>query len=365
MKNIRSTKEKICGMMEDAIAGDIFPGAVLLFSKGNDILFHDSFGQSNIFKKQKMKKDIIFDLGSLTKPLSTALCISLLIESKQISLDQKIGSILDDVTDIQKQQITVDMLLRHTSGLPAHREYFKKIDKEDKNTRQQIRDAILKESLEATPGSVQIYSDLGYIILAWVCEKIARERIDRFARQKIYKPLGIKNLFYVDLVHGDVPDGRQNHGIAATEKCPWRSKTLIGEVHDDNAWIAGGIEGHAGLFGDANSVFSLCLEILNALQCKETKVLSSRVIQHFVKKENVNEKTAGFDTPSITGSSSGKFFSEKSIGHLGFTGTSFWIDPETSLIIILLTNRVHPSRSNEKIKRFRPKIHDLIALSVK
>ena len=198
------------------------------------------------------------------------------------------------------------------------------------------------------------------MVLSWIIETIACMRLDRFVSREIYSPLEIDDLFFIDLDLKNAKLNKYRQKIVATQKCPWRKKLLVGEVDDENAWAVGGIEGHAGLFGDAGSIYKLCCEILNALVNKPTKVLAPDVIQAFVQKKNQNDMVAGFDTPSKKNSSSGRFFSSSSVGHLGFTGTSFWIDPEISLIIIFLTNRVHPLRANEGIKKFRSQIHDLI-----
>ena len=146
--------------------------------------------------------------------------------------------------------------------------------------------------------------------------------------------------------------------MVKTQDCPWRKKLLVGEVEDENAWAAGGVEGHAGLFGTALAVHRLCLEIMAAVQGQAGQVLSARVMADFVEKRAGFGRVCGFDTPSKEGSSAGSYYSSASLGHLGFTGTSFWMDPVNHKIIILLTNRVHPSRDNVKIREFRPKIHD-------
>ena len=210
------------------------------------------------------------------------------------------------------------------------------------------------------PGENQIYSDLGFIVLAWIVEMISERRIDKFVYEQVYKLIGIDDLFYIDnfMPHSFSKDLYER--IVPTEKCPWREKLLRAEVHDDNAWAVGGIEGHAGLFGDAFSAWQLSMEIMKALNGKETKALDSDLMQKLMVTTKESDFIAGFDTPSKCGSSSGKYFSGKSIGHLGFTGTSFWIDLKKSIIIIMLTNRVHPYRKNEKIKLFRPQIHNLI-----
>jgi len=353
-------KDRIAREVRNAISQGFFPGAVLLCAKNRKILFHESYGQADIFEKRKMRKDSIFDLASLTKPLATTLAISKLIERNQIFLDQKIGSILYEFKTSLKADITIDMLLRHTSGLPAHREYFKKIIKAKENPRQFLRHLLACEVLENKIGEHQVYSDLGFMILSWVIEEITSQRLDQFVSKQIYAPLEIDGLFFLETD----PKGKKliqyQKKIVSTQRCPWRKKVLAGEVDDDNAWAVGGIEGHAGLFGNAASIHKLCNEILNALQNKPARVLRSDIIINFVSRKKQHEMVAGFDTPSKLNSSSGKYFSKSSIGHLGFTGTSFWVDPETGIIIIFLTNRVHPLRLNEGLKKFRPQIHDLI-----
>ena len=357
-------KHIISNSIEQAIMDGIFPGAVLLCSLNEKIIFHESFGMADVFEKRQMGKDYIFDLASLTKPLATTLALSKLIENNQIFLNQRIESIIGEFKDTDKADITVDMLLRHTSGFPAYREYYKETVKSSGNPRQYLRRLLVNEPLENTPGERQIYSDLGFMVLSWIIEKTTCQRLDHFVSKQIYLPLGINDLFFIDLDSKDKIFKKYQQKIVATQQCPWREKTLVGEVDDDNTWAVGGVEGHAGLFGNADSIYKLCCEILNALQGKPTKVLSHNIIKTFVQKQKSDDMVAGFDTPSQTNSSSGTCFSQSSIGHLGFTGTSFWMDPETSLIIILLTNRVHPLRSNEGIKKFRGQIHDLICSQI-
>ena len=352
----------VAGMMEEGVREGVFPGAVLLVSVEDEIKHYRSFGVSDIFSKKAMQRDSIFDLASLTKPLSTAMAIFKLIELKKLFLETSLLAIIPKTSSKDKADITIRQLLHHTSGFAAHKEYFKKLMACEEDLRRgKLRDLIIKEPLVSEPGVNQIYSDLGFIILAWIVEIISGERIDRFVNRQVYKLLEIDDLFFIDNFSPDPFSLDDLYArIVPTEQCPWRKKLLRAEVHDDNAWAAGGIEGHAGLFGNAFSVWQILMEIMNALKGKETKVLNSNLMQKFMAKEKKSEFRAGFDTPSKYGSSSGKYFSDQSIGHLGFTGTSFWMDPEKSIIIIMLTNRVHPDRNNEKIKFFRPQIHNLI-----
>jgi CubicO group peptidase (beta-lactamase class C family) len=149
--------------------------------------------------------------------------------------------------------------------------------------------------------------------------------------------------------------------FAATEKCPWRGTLLEGVVHDDNAYSVGGIEGHAGLFGTAGDVFDILSELMAVYQGSVSKgVFDVDLTRRFLSLNEQNGRTLGFDTPSSKGSSCGRYFSKRTVGHLGFTGTSFWMDLERAIIVILLTNRIHPSRNNNRIKAFRPKLHDTV-----
>jgi CubicO group peptidase (beta-lactamase class C family) len=272
--------------------------------------------------------------------------------------------------------------LRHTSGLPAHRSFYETVMVEPESERQNLmRQLVFKEPLVAEPGQKQIYSDLGYIILAWVIEKVAGCKLDKFVREEIYQPLGIKDLFFIRINNKNRIrfNSKKYKLFVPTEICPWRKKMLRAEVHDDNAWSVGGIDGHAGLFGTASGVWEILNEIMSVLHGKESILVNRAILKGFLEKKGrvvevavqsvTNRKpeivdkfdmVAGFDTPSLKGSSAGRYFSPDSIGHLGFTGTSFWMDPLKSLIVVLLSNRVHPTRNNQKIKEFRSEKHDLI-----
>lgn len=357
-------KDRIRQAVEAAVFKGVFPGAVLLCALDHRIVFHEAFGMADLFENRKMQKYSIFDLASLTKPLATTLAVSKLMEKGKLSLDQQIGTILAEFQNSDKACITIDMLLRHRSGFPAHRHYYLDILHSGKEPRPYLRDLLIEEPLEYGIGEKEVYSDLGFMVLAWIIERVSGQRLDRFVYHEIYAPLGLDRLFFMELNPENENSKIDPGQFAATQHCPWRKRVLRGEVDDDNAYAVGGIEGHAGLFGDALSVYRLCSEILKVLQNKPSTVLAQDIIKTFVKKDKGFERVAGFDTPSKHESSSGRFFSEFSIGHLGFTGTSFWIDPMGGWIIVLLSNRVHPSRSGEGIKKFRSRIHDLIRVEL-
>ncbi|MCK5099131.1 MAG: beta-lactamase family protein [Desulfobacteraceae bacterium] len=191
--------KSVAGMMEDGVRAGVFPGAVLLVSVGDEIRYFKSFGVSDIFSKKAMQRNSIFDLASLTKPLSTAMAVFKLIELKKIFLGQNLSSIIPKMFPKDKAEITIKQLLHHTSGLPAHKEYFIEVANCEKAfRREKLRDLIIKEPLVSKPGETQIYSDLGFIILAWIVEIISKERIDRFVDSHVYNLLEIDDLFFID-----------------------------------------------------------------------------------------------------------------------------------------------------------------------
>jgi len=194
------------------------------------------------------------------------------------------------------------------------------------------------------------------MILRWIVETISGQRLDHFLSEFLYHPLGLERLFFIDLKQ---PASHDN--IAATELCAWRNTLLKGKVHDDNAFITGGIDGHAGLFGSAADVARLISVLLSDYRGQSGhSFFDSNLIRVFWSRQTPSGRALGFDMPSADGASCGRFFPKTSVGHLGFTGTSFWIDPEHSIFIVLLTNRVHPSRYNIGIRRFRPLVHNAI-----
>lgn len=348
--------EPVVRLMDKAVAEDVFPGAVLLVGKPRAVLFHRAFGLGNRFTGEKVSLDTLFDLASLTKPLATTLAIICLIQEGKLSLDTCVGTVLTEIESTEKKMIRIQELLYHTSGLPAHREYFREVmARSALERRGMMRWLLVREPLVRPAGTFAEYSDLGFMLLSWIIERITGVRFDHFVKQRIYAPLGLHYLYFVDR-----SSPRLEAPFAATEFCPWRKTLLVGEVSDDNAWAAGGIEGHAGLFGTANDVFTLLNVLMAAYHGDGRGVFLPSIVQTFFKKDPLSSRALGFDTPSREGSSCGRYFSNETVGHLGFTGTSFWMDLEREIMVILLTNRVHPDRNNNRIREFRPVIHDAV-----
>ena len=245
-------------LMRQAISENIFPGAVVLVSKENSILFFEAYGHANIISKTAMTRETIFDLASLTKPLATALAVMLLVQLGKIELEQDLGSLLPGFKDSDKSDIKLKHLLYHNAGLPDYRPYYRELSDIAPNARQDaLRQWLQDEPLVSPIGETILYSDLGFMILRWVVEQVCGRRLDRFVTDEIYRPLALDDLFFIPLDAG-APAVR----YAATEKCPWREMLLEGQVHDENAYALGGIEGHAGLFGSARNVHLLLTDLL-------------------------------------------------------------------------------------------------------
>jgi CubicO group peptidase (beta-lactamase class C family) len=304
----------------------------------------------------------------LTKPLCTTLSILSLIEKKELDWGYCIKDLINVKTSSVLKNISVGQLLSHSSGLIDYRPFFKGFEPvPSKRTKKKIIEAVFNEPLAHTPGKKCMYSDLGYILLGEIIEKVSGKSIDKYFKKEIIRPLQLEESIFFKSLWGSRE--KKITDIAATERCSWRKKLLQGEVHDEHSWLMGGIAGHAGLFGTAGGVLTLLENILHLWQGREEHpAYSSMLLQKAIGWKKENETWAmGFDRPSTSSSSAGKYFSPSSIGHLGYTGTSFWIDPEKELIIVLLTNRIHPTRKNEKIKQFRPVFHNTVveALGIK
>ena len=359
---------------EEAVSQGVFPGAVVLVSKDEEIVYENAFGyRSLIPEKTALQLNTIFDLASLTKPLATTVAIMLLIGGKKIRLDDQVTRFIPTFGVFGKHLSTVRQLLNHSSGLPAWKPYYEGMVKMEKSGRINfiasraakgyVLEEIHREKPLTPPGTQALYSDLGFMVLGEIVEALTGFNLDRFCQDRIFKPLGLRSTAFVDLTKlrtRRLQPVKQT--IAPTENCPWRKRILCGEVHDDNAYAMGGVAGHAGLFSSARDIHTLMVRLNHCFHGKDNFLPQSLVQEFLTKDQTIKDSThaLGWDTPSRGKSASGSYFSPRSVGHLGFTGTSIWWDLEKSCHIILLTNRVHPSRQNEKIRDFRPYIHDLI-----
>jgi CubicO group peptidase (beta-lactamase class C family) len=303
--------------------------------------------------------DTCFDLASLTKPLATSLALMLLTDRGRIIPEDNLGEILPEAwLPPDKRGLTLRSLLAHQAGLPAWRPFYEQILAAPKDERSGLAPRLAAATpLEYPPGIQTGYSDLGYMLLQAVVETVAGLDLDSFCRREIYRPLGLPGL-------GFCPRGQpggESRVYAATEEGLIPGRNPLGEVHDENAWAAGGIAGHAGLFGTGGEVFQLLSALYRAYQGQGAGPFSPEMARLFLTPVPGGGRTLGFDTPGEDQAqrSMGRYFSPRSVGHLGFTGASFWLDLESGQMVILLTNRVHLGRDNlEKIRAFRPRFHE-------
>jgi CubicO group peptidase (beta-lactamase class C family) len=354
-KDFLDMERRLEPLFRKSIAEKAFPGAALGFSfrKNNELQRKIYFFGSPDGSKRSVDKKTLYDLASLTKPLVTVLSLLALMSEKKIDWKVNLQSLLPSISE-EKRNISIFQLMSHCSGFPAYKPYYEKLKTVPFNLRKEkIIEYILQEDLISSPGTKGLYSDLGYILLGYIIEKITGKTLDDYWKKKIALPLSLQK----EIIFPTKED-RKKRKFASTG-IPVEEENSI--VHDENSRMIGGVSGHAGLFGTADGVLDLCENIL--LQWHNLSShpsYSNKDLRDALKRNKDEQWTPGFDTPSPFGSSSGKYFSRCSVGHLGFTGTSFWIDLEKSIVIVLLTNRVFWGIKNNKIRELRPVIHDLI-----
>ncbi|MBA5865719.1 MAG: serine hydrolase [Nitrospira sp. CR1.3] len=359
--------------MQSAVEDGVFPGAVLAVRVRSKLQFIEVSGRlSSGATSPPVQASTLYDLASLTKPLVTVTSVLLLVQRAKVRLDDPIQHILAELTGTAVGQATMQDLLTHSSGLPGWRPLYERLaakgmspDRvEPASVRQAVLRLIREEPMVYPRGARSLYSDLGFILLGLIVERLTGMMLDRWYRETVTGPLRAAPLLFSPIAaatSGAQAPGIDPVAIAPTEYDSWRNRMLQGEVHDENAAALGGIAGHAGLFGTAEAVLALSGAWLQAHH-GEPSILDPGLVRRFAARQQEIPQSSwalGWDTPTAP-SSSGAFFSASSFGHLGYTGTSLWVDPVRDLEVALLSNRVHPSRRNEKIREFRPRIHDLV-----
>ena len=313
------------------------------------------YGTTDESKTVKIDNSTLFDLASLTKPLVTLLSVLALIDRDELSWFDTVKDLLPADKPHHYGDVDIYHLLCHSSGLPAHKEYWRSMINIDlKKRRQWLINEILSEKKTYNSGCHHLYSDLGYLLLGFIVEEKTGQNLACFWSESIVKPIGLED----QLLFPVLRPLKTEKFVATSAQ---HQNKLQGIVNDDNSRALGGITGHAGLFGTASGVLKICQELLDVMSGKKNNLpFSARTLNQACSRVGGSEWTAGFNMPSRYGSSSGKYFSEKSVGHLGFTGTSFWIDPLKELAVVLLTNRVIKGKNLEGIKELRPQIHNYI-----
>ena len=349
-------------LLDSAVAAGAAPGAVLAITRDGDRFVYAS-GQLGADEPESPGAATIYDLASLTKVVGLVTGAMLAVDEGRLELDAPVQQYVPAFTGAGKDRVTVRMLLAHASGLPAWRPLFR-----EAGSRAEAFALADTTPLGSVPGTVEVYSDLGAIILTQVLETVYHQRLDSLLERRVFGPLGMRATGYL-------PSAGQRDRIAPTEMDPWRGRMLRGEVQDENAALMDGVSGHAGLFGSAEDLLTFAEWMIERWNDGTTErgkgsartdslvpSFPRSLVHEFTRRQNLvpgSSRALGWDTPS-PGGSAGSRLSPRSFGHTGFTGTSLWIDPEHHLAIILLSNRVNPTRDNPRWAPLRGKIADLV-----
>ena len=388
---IRRKLGRVDKAIDKAIEKAEMPGAVVYarMSRHGEVIEHFSRHGLAVVRPERipMARDTIFDLASLTKPMATTTAAMLLVHEGALGLDDPVSKVLPTFSERDKDPVTIRHLLTHSSGLrksgpartkqSAYEGYHNSLLEKERKTgerligtpaaREIVIDRVLRSGLMHLPGEAAVYGDLDMIVLGAAVEAVSHQRLDEFCQQRIFGPLGMKDTFFIRL--GDNEPGLPpalRRRVAASENCSWRERVLWGEVHDPNASVMGGVAGHAGLFSTVDDIMTFATTLLDVWHGR-SDVWPQKLVKEFTRRQDLpagSDWALGWDTPTEGVSSSGKYFSRQSVGHLGFTGTSLWIDLEQEAVVVLLTNRWHRLRAIDPraVSRFdlRATVHDLI-----
>lgn len=334
-------------LLDAAISAKAFPAAAIHVGRAAGTLWRADVGRLTFDDHAPpTSPDTIFDLASLTKVIATTSLAMRAVGAGRLQLDTAVADVLPEWRIGEHRGVLVRHLLDHSSGLPAHVRMWEQVADAEA-----MRRAILAVRLEHPPGTRSVYSDLGFIVLGWVIEQVERQSLDvTFAA--FTASCGLELRFR------PAPESRDR--VAPTEWDAWRGRLVHCDVHDENAHLLGGVAGHAGLFGTARDVAAFARVVLRTFT-EPTALGTSVLMKTFATPTGVpgSSRALGWDTMRVT-SSCGRLLSPTAIGHTGFTGTSLWIDWERDFYVVLLTNRVHPSRANEALVALRPLVHDAV-----
>ena len=371
---IKRKLSKVDRALDKAIEGAEIPGAVVLarMKREGEELEHLSVRGHAVLRPERipMSRETVFDLASLTKVLATTTAVMLLVDDGVLDLDDPVAKHLPTFAEREKEAVTLRHLLTHSSGLRPWRGFHEVLQERERKKGEQlmgtragrdlILDRILRSALVHEPGSAAVYGDLDFIVLGALVEEVAGQPFGRFCAERIFEPLGMAETGFAGVGEA-APSEPNRRGVAATENCPWRDRIVWGEVHDPNAYAMGGTAGHAGLFAPVDDVMRFAETVLDSWHGR-SELLPSRTLRTFCERQRLPEGSdwaLGWDTPTEGASSSGSHFSAHSIGHLGFTGTSLWIDLEQEAIVVMLTNRIHLVAKRSQFS-LRPIVHDAI-----
>ena len=334
-------------VLDRAIADSAFPGAYAVVGNAHGILAQHGVGRLDALDPTVPDSTTLWDLASLTKVVVTTTLLMNLVDQGRVVLDSPAVRYLPTWKAPGAERVTVRDLLAHRSGLPAWRPLWK-----ETGDAASARLTVLESSPVRAIGSVYEYSDIGFIILGLLVEHVAGDSLHHVAERVLFGPLGMIETSYRPT---------RNSRIAQTELDAWRGRKLRGEVHDENAYRLDGVSGHAGLFSTGADLARFARTLLRRGELDGQRFLPDSIVRQFtaLQDSSVSHRALGWEKPNQT-NSGGHFLSRSAFGHTGFTGTSIWIDPEQDLFMVLLTNRVNPSRENRRISGVRIEMADSV-----
>jgi CubicO group peptidase (beta-lactamase class C family) len=355
--------EAVDAIVEAGVSAGAFPGAVLAVGLRGSLAHLRAFGRlSYDADAATVAVDTLYDLASLTKVVVTTTLSMILFDEGRLDLDARVHDWFPSFSGAAKERVTVRHLLTHSGGLLWWAPLYKELA-----GKQAYLDRIVAMDLDYEPGTKSVYSDLGIILLGEILERVGGAPFEELACRRVLEPLEMRDARYR-------PPVALLPRIAPTENDPWRGRVVRGEVHDENALALGGVAPHAGLFATATDLSHVCAMLLDGGAFAGRRVVSRATLELFTERAGVpaSSRALGWDTPSDERversstpgqpgfSSAGSLFSVRSFGHTGFTGTSMWMDPERHLSVVLLTNRVHPTRQNTAIGGVRAAVADAV-----
>lgn len=342
--------DSVRSALETALRDSAFPGAYAVVGTSTGVLVERGVGRIDWAAGAPVPDArTLWDMASLTKVVALTSSMMQLVETGRVSLDAPVQRYLPDWNGAGKERVTIRHLLTHSAGLPAWRPVYKEATDADGAMR-----LVYDTPLDTAPGVRMVYSDLGAILLGEIVRRVSGQRVDAYAAEHVFAPLGMNDTKFL-------PPSADRPRIAPTEVDPWRQRHLRGEVHDENAFALGGVSAHAGLFSTAADLTRFARAYLNGGALDGRRVFRPETIRLFttVQDSTFSNRALGWETPTGT-NSAGRLMKRPAFGHTGFTGTSVWIDPSRDLFVILLTNRVNPTRANTRISRVRQALADAV-----
>jgi CubicO group peptidase (beta-lactamase class C family) len=330
--------EAISHVVTRGITAGGYPGAAVVVGRNGYVVWERGFGRLSwpATSPRVTPDGTLYDLASLTKVIGTTTAIMILYDQGRIALDAPVSAYLPAFSGGYKDSVTIRQLLTHRSGLPAGRDLWRLA-----TNPQDARRYVMDTPLVCQPGACFMYSDLGFDLLGMVVESVSGEALDVFLTEHVFQPLHMDETLYR-------PADSLRSRVAPTEVSPPRGYPLQGEVHDENAYALGGVAGHAGLFSTAADLAVFAQMMLNGGSYNGVHIISDTTVALFTRRA-AGTRALGWDTCDDEGSC-GRYLSDRSYGHTGFTGTSIWIDPDRQMFVILLTNRVHAARARRPAK---------------